>query len=187
MQSSWNGPWICWGDFNEVLSRDEYLEPRDRSDAQLLAFRDCLQDCDLGDLGYDGPKYTWTNRLEANSNIRVRLDRAIANGDFINLYEDCNVENIITTSSDHYAILITLAKDFRRQANHSVSQGFWYEAMWQKATGYMEALESAWSARSDDSCNGPEKSPLLEIACYLLFHASFTSCIIMHLSLCMFL
>jgi hypothetical protein len=62
MRSSWNGPWICCGDFNEVLSHDEYVGPRDRSDAQLLAFRDYLQHCGLADLGYDGPKYTSTNR-----------------------------------------------------------------------------------------------------------------------------
>jgi hypothetical protein len=66
------------------------------------------------DLGYEGPKYTWSNRQEANSHIKVRLDRAVANGAFSMLFEDYTVENVITTSSDHYAIMINLSKEDRR-------------------------------------------------------------------------
>lgn len=46
------------GDFNEVLSQDEHCGPRDRSNSQIVAFRDCLVDCDLMDLGFSGPKHT---------------------------------------------------------------------------------------------------------------------------------
>jgi exonuclease III len=33
MRAHWDGPWICCGDFNEVLSQDEHLGPRDRTEA----------------------------------------------------------------------------------------------------------------------------------------------------------
>jgi hypothetical protein len=61
MRTQWDGPWICCGDFNEVLSQDEHLGPRDRTEAHISAFQECLQDRQLRDLGYEGPKYTWSN------------------------------------------------------------------------------------------------------------------------------
>jgi hypothetical protein len=64
------------------------------------------------------------------------------------------MENIITTSSDHYAILVTLGKDLRRQGNQPMSHGFHYEAMWRKAPDYTEVMEAAWLA-------GRESTPSL--------------------------
>jgi exonuclease III len=94
-----------------VLSQDEHLGPRDRTEAQIMAFHDCLQDCGLSDLGVEGPKFTWSNRKDADTHVKVRLDQAVANDVFSQLFESCTVDNIVTTSSDHYAILISLTKD----------------------------------------------------------------------------
>jgi hypothetical protein len=101
------------------------------------------------DLGFTGPKFTWTNRQEADSNVRVRLDRAVANGGFSRMFEDCSVENLITTSSDHYAILISLLSSARDIVQIPVQQGFRFEAMWLRAPDYREVLEKAWTEGSD--------------------------------------
>lgn len=82
LSNSWKGPWLCCGDFNEVLSQDEHLGPRGRTESQIVAFQDCLQDCNLMDLGFTGPKYTWSNRQDAETHVKVRLDRAVANTEF---------------------------------------------------------------------------------------------------------
>jgi exonuclease III len=79
---------------------------------------------------FSGPKFTWTNKQDAQSNVRVKLDRAIANQEFAMKFEDANVENIITTSSDHYAILIRLEAGGAGLHSPSVQQTFRYEAMW---------------------------------------------------------
>jgi hypothetical protein len=151
MRASWNGAWICCGDFNEVLSQDEHVGPRDRTEGQIAAFRDCLQDCGFSDLGFEGPKFTWTNRQDADQHVKVRLDRAVANGDFMHRFEDCTVENVITTSSDHYAIAISFVKRSARGAAPSVSQSFRYEAMWRKAPDYVDTMEAAWLAGREGS------------------------------------
>ena len=67
-----------------------------------------MDDCELFDLGFSGPKFSWKNRQDAQSNVHVRLDRAVANGAFPARFENFNVENVITTSSDHYAMVISL-------------------------------------------------------------------------------
>jgi hypothetical protein len=145
MRAQWNGPWLCCGDFNEVLSQDEHIGPRDRTESQINAFRECLQDCELQDLGFEGPKFTWCNRQDADHHVKVRLDRAVANGGFMQRFENCSVENIITTSSDHYAILLTLDRGVPGVQSQAVHQDFRYEAMWQRAPDYKQVLEEAWS------------------------------------------
>ncbi|XP_073360453.1 uncharacterized protein [Aegilops tauschii subsp. strangulata] len=55
--------------------------------------------------GGEGPKFTWCNREDPNSNVRCRLDRAVANSAFTSLFDECSVENVIATTSDHYPIL----------------------------------------------------------------------------------
>jgi hypothetical protein len=68
-------PWLCAGDFNEILFQYEQLGGNPRNQAQMDAFRECLEDCNLTDLGYKGYDYTWNNKGEEGENIQVRLDR----------------------------------------------------------------------------------------------------------------
>jgi hypothetical protein len=101
LRHEWSGSWLSCGDFNEVLVHDEHYGSTDRSDAQMELFRDCLDNCNLVDLGYCGLKFTWTDRQDAQCNIRVRLDRVVANATFSSMFENCSVGNIITTTSYH--------------------------------------------------------------------------------------
>ncbi|KAI4987368.1 hypothetical protein ZWY2020_020168 [Hordeum vulgare] len=95
-------------------------------------FWNCLDDCGCGlvDLGFSRPKFTWTNRQEAQCNVRVRLDRAVANGDFAARFEFFHMENIITSTSDHYAVTISLDYQHLSGPRPPVQHYFRYEAMW---------------------------------------------------------
>jgi hypothetical protein len=91
-------------------------------------FKDCLDECGLVDLGCLGPIFTWSNQQDGDSLVRVPLDRAVANGAFSVVFDDCSVENIITTTSGHYAVLVRLQR-FGEYVNHRpVQSGFKYEA-----------------------------------------------------------
>ncbi|VAI29049.1 unnamed protein product [Triticum turgidum subsp. durum] len=144
LNAQWKGPWICAGDFNEALHGEEHMGVRGRDDNQMMMFRECLDECGLIDLGYIGPKYTWSNRQEDGRNVRVRLDRAIANGDFLQLFDDCTVENIITTSSDHLAILVKIANKGRQGAINHVLRSFKFEAAWTRAPDYVQMINENW-------------------------------------------
>ncbi|KAM3224293.1 hypothetical protein ACQJBY_057591 [Aegilops geniculata] len=111
-------------------------------------FRNCLDDCGLVDLGFSGPKFTWTNRQDAQCNVRVRLDRAVANGDFTAMFEFYHVDNIITTTSDHYAVAISLDSQLLMGDRPPVQHNFRYEAMWRRAEGYIGVVENAWKAHA---------------------------------------
>lgn len=151
LKAQWQGPWVCIGDFNEALSNDEHLGPTVRDENQMRLFRECLEDCQLVDLGFCGPKFTWNNRQQGASNIRVRLDRAVANGQFTQLYDDVQVENIITTSSDHFVVHLAISKHGERRQRETTAHRFRYEAAWCRAPDYLERVEKSWA----DGSAGP--------------------------------
>jgi hypothetical protein len=130
LKTQWDGSWICARDFNEVLVAKEHLGVTDRSEAQMVEFRERLDDCGLSDLGYSGPWFTWSNKQDGDRHIKVRLDRAVANNAFLELFEGCAVENIITTTSDHYVVHVLLNEVNDRTHPLPGEHSFKFEAAW---------------------------------------------------------
>jgi hypothetical protein len=56
-------PWLCIGDFNEVLRQEEQMGPNVRDMAQINLFREVVDVCQLGDLGYKGLDWTFERRI----------------------------------------------------------------------------------------------------------------------------
>lgn len=48
-------PWLCMGDFNEIVSLFEKRGVAARARGQMLAFQNALEDYELSDLGFRGP------------------------------------------------------------------------------------------------------------------------------------
>lgn len=66
--------WLIAGDFNEILHDGEKRGGRCRDSKLMEDFRDVLQDCDLTDLGFKGPQFTWWNGRDNSNSISERLD-----------------------------------------------------------------------------------------------------------------
>jgi hypothetical protein len=73
-------PWLCVGDFNEILSNFEKSNSSYRPPRQMLEFKQALADGNLADLGFVGPKFTWCNSRSGDDFIMERLYRTVANG-----------------------------------------------------------------------------------------------------------
>ncbi|KAM0913489.1 hypothetical protein ACQ4PT_012126 [Festuca glaucescens] len=136
-------PWLCMGDFNEVVSQLEQLGGNPRSQANMAGFRDCLEHCGLSDLGYKGYDFTWNNKREGDENVQVRLDRGTATASFLDLYPLTTVEHIVTEESDHMALLVRVQDEPPRN-NLASRRGFQFEEMWLKHEGYEEMITTAW-------------------------------------------
>ena len=70
-----NKPWVIAGDFNEPLLGEDKFGGRPVNISRSLLFKDCLDKCNMVDLGFSRPRYTWTNRREINNLIQERIDR----------------------------------------------------------------------------------------------------------------
>jgi hypothetical protein len=135
-------PWLCTGDFNEILKQEEQFGQNSRNENQMMAFRDCLADCRLANLGFSGYSFTWDNRRDGEANVQARLDRATAMAEFLQLFPHTAVEHIVTEESDHAALLIRVRSNSDRLSHKP--RGFMYEEMWTKHEQYDELVMSVW-------------------------------------------
>jgi hypothetical protein len=137
-------PWLCHGDFNEVLSAQEHFGANPREHWQIAQFQDVCAECGLNDLGFNGPPFTWDNRQEAERNVKVRLDRALGDVKFLEHMGETNVEHVPTVFSDHIALLVKVRESDSQgniQRRPKMSR---YENMWQRHGSYAEFVKQSW-------------------------------------------
>ena len=101
-----DGPWLVVGDFNAFLHASEKKSERPPQYSQVDAFRAALEFCQLQDLGYKGYPFTWNNRRPGEANTKIRLDRAMANKDWIGKFQMSKVLHLSADASDHSPIIL---------------------------------------------------------------------------------
>ena len=100
-------PWLCLGDFNEILLGCEKEGGPARPQACMDAFKEALDDCNLSDLGYSNDPFTWWNNNHVDQNyVRERLDRAVADGDWRARFPAFRVKNGDPKHSDHRPVIV---------------------------------------------------------------------------------
>jgi hypothetical protein len=135
-------PWLVIGDFNEILEQSEKEGGIQRREAQMDLFRNTLENCQLSDLGFIGPKFTWVNSRFDGTFIRERLDRAVANRQWCSLHGRSVVNVLAACSSDHNPLAMTI---FSREENEVRQQrGFKVEASWMLDDEYNGIVQQAW-------------------------------------------
>ena len=69
-------PLVIIGDFNEIMHEGEKMGGNHRPASQMRHFYDVINRCNLRDLGYIRPDFTWCRRWGSRGWIRERLDCA---------------------------------------------------------------------------------------------------------------
>ena len=135
-----NLPWLMVGDFNEVLSGEDKFGGNHINLNRALEFKSCLDSCNFVDLGFAGPKYTWTNKRQLSDLILERLDRCFANLRWRILYPEAVVTHLPRTFSDHHPVLIELWKP---NVNRLV-RPFRFQTMWLLHPDFYRIVKEAW-------------------------------------------
>jgi hypothetical protein len=108
-------------------------------------FQKTLEECQLCDLGFKGPKYTWINGRTGDDFIKERLDRVVANANWWMMFEDMEVEVMARRSFDHHPIFLIF---FNHKKVARRKKGFFrMEAGWSTQPEFAEIVQNSWTAR----------------------------------------
>jgi hypothetical protein len=110
-----------------------------------------LEDCHFSDLGFIGSKYTWTNCRQDGSFIKERLDRAVVNTGWINLYKKVEVTILAARTSDHKPLLVSFT-NMEEEIRH-IQRGSKFEAKWLMDEESHDIITGAWNDCSEGGSN----------------------------------
>ena len=135
-------PWMVMGDLNEIVANSESTSQWDRQPHFMQAFRDALDDCNLCDIGFTGPKFTWCNRRRGREKVRKRLDRVLCTEEWKALFPEVQVHHLVTASSDHMALSVRTS--MLRTNTHKYRRPIRFEEYWTKFPECAQIIEEAW-------------------------------------------
>ena len=69
LNSQFSLPWLCLGDFNEIVRGIEKKGGSNRSHAQMQLFREAIDECGFIDMGYKGSPFTWKKFFRSGDSI----------------------------------------------------------------------------------------------------------------------
>ena len=114
----------------------------------MAAFRDTLMLCELKDLGFQGLPFTYDNRRRGNANVKVRLDRALADDRWRDIFSDATVVHLVSPCYDHRPILVKLARETIAAPSRKCKR---YEIMWEREHALPEVVANAWQDQGPKS------------------------------------
>lgn len=109
------------------------------SQSRIDDFWDCITKCNLMDMGFRGPKFTWTNLCRDGNLIREKLDRAWCNSDWQQLYPNFLVTHRPRTHSDHRPILIDLCP-----SSILGPRPFRFKSCWLSQPDFLSVASQTW-------------------------------------------
>jgi exonuclease III len=138
-------PWICFGDFNEILFASEKQGGQSKKQACMEKFRMTLEFCELEDLGFMGDPYTWRNHSHrADTYIKERLDRSIANLEWRTHFPAYKAINGDPRHSDHRPVIVVMDPEPHSSSFIGVREQPKFEACWLEEEQCEEVVHNAW-------------------------------------------
>ena len=132
------GPWMIFGDFNEILVASEKEGGNIRPQQYMQNFRDCVDDCGLQEIMSIGDPFTWSRGV-----IRERLDRALCNEKWANIFPYAAVIHEHHVHSDHRPILLD-TEYYSAVIGQKQRGERRFEARWLSECTVDEIVKSAW-------------------------------------------
>jgi hypothetical protein len=139
-------PWLCIGDFNEIMFSFEKQGGIPRPQICMDRFRDALNFCNLNDLGFEGDIFTWrNNNFRVDGYIRERLDRDVANPIWCARFPCYKVVNGNPEHSDHRPIMVETGEVARSRWCGSGEVNKRFEARWLLEEDCDTIVTNAWN------------------------------------------
>ncbi|CAM8914551.1 unnamed protein product [Rhodiola kirilowii] len=101
-------------------------------------------ECSLCDIGFHGPKFTFSNRRQGGEETKARLYRFLANKKWMNLFPKASVLNGWALHSDHCPIVLFMQGRRCRGSGRS-TPSFKFEPMWFRHSSFKEEMRKIWN------------------------------------------
>lgn len=147
-QPETNLGWCVFGDFNEIVTQDEKIGGRCQPRKQMDNFKLTLEMNGLVDLGWRNQKFTWSNSHSDETFTKERLDRVMANKQWLTGFSNPGVKILATSSLDHCPILLNTMVHSDESSKRMI---FRYEAKWALEEDAEQAVKLAWQSRNSSS------------------------------------
>nr|POE64445.1 hypothetical protein CFP56_35004 [Quercus suber] len=145
-------PWLVIRDFKELMGMSEKERGGNKPRQQMANFVEAVNWCGLRDIGFIGPKFTWFYERSDGSQIRERLDRALATFDWVNLFPMARLHHLTSLASDHSPLVLHFVGKTNAKKPKKL---FRFESMWLKEPRCEEVVMEAWSEGLASSTNFP--------------------------------
>ena len=99
-------PWICVGDFKEIIKVEEKVGGVLRRERLMIEFREALDFCGFRDIGFVGSTFTWYNNRINEMVTWIRLDRGVAIPSQSQLIPTVRVHHVEGSLLDHCPLWI---------------------------------------------------------------------------------
>jgi hypothetical protein len=121
------------------LDQSEKLGGRPVASSSNCPFKGFIDHFGLVDLGFSGNPFTWCNQRQGNATIKERLDRGIANLNWIHVHPKFSLKHIPASTSDHNPILLNTA-----HPSSLLPRPFRFEEFWTKDPSCGVVIDAAW-------------------------------------------
>ncbi|XP_044491520.1 uncharacterized protein LOC123215472 [Mangifera indica] len=96
-----NTPWIIMGDFNTIKNPLEKIGGAPWGNYYCEDLKNCMREAELDDLRFMGHLLTWSNRSEGGRRIACKLDRALINDSWKDVFPNAMAHFLNPFISDH--------------------------------------------------------------------------------------
>lgn len=135
-------PHLIAGDFNSVTSADEVSHPNSFANHRCIDFNLWIFQEGLIDLGFSGPKFTWMRGRENETFKAAKLDRALGNVKWVDIFQATRVRHIVAVGSDHTPIVV----EFGEVSQHICRQKkFMFQAAWTVHNDFTNVVQRTWN------------------------------------------
>ncbi|GAU25702.1 hypothetical protein TSUD_216310 [Trifolium subterraneum] len=141
-------PWCIIGDYNDILSFDEKKGRSDRPNWLINDFRDAVLDAGLIDIELIGYPFTWFKSLGTDRVVEEKLDRALANVEWCNLFIHAKLECLTSTASDHYPLLLSWEQ---RTLHSKPPKQFKFENSWLIELDFDQFVRQYWNSSVENT------------------------------------
>ncbi|XP_074289220.1 uncharacterized protein LOC141614370 [Silene latifolia] len=135
-------PWLVLGDINCVRSTEERISSDPPNVVSMDNFNDAIANSGLVELKTIGYFFTWTNKQELDDRKWIKLDRALVNIDWLQLYPESFVEALTAGISDHSPLVISL--DLKTQHQPA---SFKFLNCWTQDEKFLPMVQQEWQSR----------------------------------------